>query len=174
MRRIALIIAVALVSALLHAGFVSALPEPASSLHLPMILVIGLIATFRFADAFAAALAAGITLDALSSLPFGVNLLTLVAATALAILLFTRVFTNHSWIGLLGMNAACYLLLHGLLGTARLGRAVFAGWPAQEAVFRASPGALAAGVATQIFAVIIFAFAVRRLKGTFSAFFITR
>ncbi len=174
MRRLLLVTALAAALGILHAGFVSALPAPASSLHLPLMLVVGLIASFRFADAFAAAAASGIALDAVSSLPFGTNVVVMLAATALAVILFTRVFTNHSWTGLLGMNAAAYLVLHGALGAVRLARAVLAGWAVREAVFRATPSQLAAALCLQIATVVVFAFAARRLKGTFSAFFFTR
>lgn len=174
MRRTLLVILFAAALGIVNAGFVSALPAPASSLHLPLLLVIGLIASFRFVDAFTAAAAAGITLDAVSSLPFGTNLLVTLGAALLATVLFTRVFTNHSWTGLLGMNAAAFLGMNAMLGLARLLRAVFAGWPVREAVFRTSPGTLAGALALQIAAVIVFAFVAGRLKGTFKAFFITR
>ena len=172
-RRIALIIAAALVG-VLHAGFVRALPEPASAVNLPLIHVIALVTSFRPIDALIAAASAGLAVDSLSSLPFGTETALLVALTAASAALFTRVFTHHSWQGTVGINLVAYALAGAGFVAVRAARATFGGFPvlstALDATWRSALAATAAQLVAVLLAVLVAAIA----KRTFSRYLFVR
>src|SRR5512142_227455 len=153
MRRTLLIVLVAAIVGVVQASFVHALPRPASAVDLPLILVVALVTNFRFGDAFAAAAASGIVADALSSLPFGTDATIMVALAAVTVGLFTRVFTNHSWPGSVGINVAVYALANAALAAVRAVRATFIGFPPFPPVDAAAFAGAAAALAAQLAAV---------------------
>lgn len=157
-----------------HAGFVRALPDPASAVHLPLILVIALVTSFRPLEALLAAASAGLVADALSSLPFGAETALLVALTLAASALFTRVFTHHSWQGTVGINLVAYALAGLGFMAIRAARATFIGAPvlasAVDLSWRAALAALAAQLVTVLLAVALGAVA----KRTFSRYLFFR
>lgn len=172
-RRIALIIVAAAVG-VLHAGFVRALPEPASAVNLPLILVIALVTSFRPLDALLAAVSAGLVADTLSSLPFGAETALLVGLTVASAALFTRIFTHHSWQGTVGINLVAYALAGVGFAAIRAARATFAGFPvlasAADVTWRS---VLAAGLAQLI--VVLFAVVVAGIaRRTFSRYLFVR
>lgn len=175
MRRILPVILVALALGLVQASFVRALPGAASLIDLPLILVIALATGFRFGDAFAAAAASGLAADALSSLPFGVFTAVLLALAVVTVMLVTRVFTHHSLLGTVGINAAVFALSNLLFLVVRVIRATFAGFPALGA---ADPGTLAsqavAALAWQLVAVALAIAVAGRVRRSFSRFFFLR
>ncbi|HTM68191.1 MAG TPA: hypothetical protein VL426_02725 [Candidatus Binatia bacterium] len=176
MRRTLAVIAIALALGLVQASFVRALPGAASSLDLPLIMVVALVTGFRFGDAFAAAAAAGLATDVLSSMPFGVFTAILLALAFVTMALATRVFTHRSWLGTIGINAAAFALSNVLLLVVRAVRATFAGFPP----FSAS--APAATLASRAFAALGWQLAAVALaialaawaRRSFSRFFLLR
>ncbi len=129
MLRALLLFMAAALAGIAQASFVRALPAPYSSLQLPLILIVGLVTVFRAREAFAAAFIAGLTLDALSSLPTGTETAVLLAVTVCTVLLFNRIFTHHSWVGTVGLNAAIFSLQHLAYVIVDLLRSVFTGIP---------------------------------------------
>lgn len=96
----------ALAAALVRAALVPSLPGPLAVVDPVLVLACWYAVAHRPREAFVAAAVAGIARDALSALPAGSHLLAYCAATFVAYLLFTRIFTNHGWPGLLGLGAA--------------------------------------------------------------------
>lgn len=135
---------------ILQGSFVTALPHPLSSLQLPLVLLVGLVTLFRHRQALMAAFVAGITIDALSALPNGTHAVTLALLTVATIFLFNRVFTHHSWLGTVGLNAASYLLWQLAFVVVRVVRSVFSGVPYSALPTGASLKAFFAGLAVQI------------------------
>lgn len=174
MKRFALIAAAALIAALLRSAFFSALPQPIAAVDLPLILIVGLVGAFRFREALLAAAVAGVTADALSAMPFGVHVAASAAAAALAVLLFTRVFTSHSWPGFLGINAAAFALLHLALAVARLGRAMLGGWPPAAALGGATAAGALSALGLQLAAVLMAMLLAAWSRRAFSRFFFIR
>lgn len=129
MRRSVIIVLAAAALGIVQASFVRALPGAASSLDLPLILVVALVTGFHVGDAFLAAAVAGLATDVLSSMPPGAFTAVLLALTVVTVALFTRVFTHHSLLGTIGINAAVFALSGLLLAVVRAARAVFAGFP---------------------------------------------
>jgi hypothetical protein len=170
----ALIAASSVALAVLQAGFVSALPFPANAVHVPLVLIVGLIVRFRFDGALIAAAAAGVAADALSAGFPGVRTALLIGVAAALIAAFTTVFTNHSWPGIIGLNVCGFLLLRASIAATSAIGAWLAGVPAGAP----SPAALAAwsivAIAAQLL-VVAAASGVRRAAArAFSSFFIMR
>ena len=90
--------------AIVSVAFLSAYPAPPALLVLPILLIVGLLFSFRFRSAFAAAVAAGIVGDAIAN-SGGERLLILLATAAAVFVLFTRIITHVSSISFLAMNA---------------------------------------------------------------------
>lgn len=129
MRQVAAFAILAVFVALFQAGFVSALPVPLALVNLPLILVVGLVTSFRAPAAFAAAFAAGLTADTLSSLPYGSHVLVLVSACTVTVFLFTRVFTHHSRRGNVALHAGAFVLAACMLSIIHAVRGTFSGLP---------------------------------------------
>src|SRR5688572_1351861 len=127
MRRYLLLIIAALGLGIVQASFVAALPGPASSLDLPLIMVVALVTAFRFSDALVTAAVSGLAADMLSSLPFGVTAAIMMALAVVTMALFNRVFTHHSWLGTVGINAAVFALSNLAFLAVRAVRATFVG-----------------------------------------------
>lgn len=100
--------------ALVRSAFLSAQPFPLPALDLALIATIGLIATYRFPQALALAAASGLTRDALTAEPFGVQSAIAFTLTMLLIILFTRVFTDISFLSVSIMSASGFALERGL------------------------------------------------------------
>lgn len=167
------LIAAAVAAAIVHASFLSALPHPLSAIDPRLVLVVALITSFRFGDAAVAAAAAGLAADALSPLPFGVHALVSLAAAGTATFLFTRVFTNHSLPGVLGVNACAYVF--SSLAAALAGLAVAAvtvGLPPDP--FGGGLVAAALGLVAHLTAVLVALVVLRRALRWFSTFFFVR
>jgi rod shape-determining protein MreD len=164
----------AVVTAVAQSGFVRALPVPAAAVDLPLILVIALVTRFRFAEAFAAAIVAGLAMDALSSLPFGTHLVLMALMTGATVALFTRVFTHHSWAGTLGINAAVFLLSRAALAAVRVTRAVFAGLPAAGPIDGGTAAAVAGALGLQLLAALVLLALSAVLGRSFRRFFFVR
>lgn len=129
-----LIIAVVSIWAvLLQASWVTLLPTRENLLFLPLVLVVFLITEFRKKDALFAAVVAGLVLDAISSMPAGVNTVLLVIGWLTADFLFHRVFTNQSALAITGLHAATFLAWTAGLVSIRLVRATLFGWNWTEA-----------------------------------------
>lgn len=174
MNRIAAVILAAIALAALHASFFTALPSPISSIDLSLVLIVGLVGAFRFRDAILAAACVGATTDTLSAMPFGTHLMIDIIVTILTILLFTRIFTNHSWPGLLSLNAVAFIILHSMLTLTRLGRAVLGGFSTHAAIGNATLSGALAALALQIAATLIVMLLFTTLRRTFARFFFTR
>lgn len=172
-RRIALIIAAAAIG-VLHAGFVRALPDPASAVNLPLILVIALVTSFRPVDALLAAASAGLVADSLSSLPFGAEALLLVALTVASAALFTRVFSHHSWQGTVGINLVAYALAGVGFAAIRAVRATFAGFPVLASAADITWQSVLAAGAAQLVTVLLAVVAAGIAKRTFSRYLFVR
>lgn len=129
MRQIGGTILIAILATLLHAGFFSALPEPFSMIHLPLILILSFVMTFRFGDAVISAVTSGITLDLLSAGMLGVNIFIITASTLVLVPLFTRIFTTRSVPGFLGINTVAFLILHTLILLSRTVRFWLSAYP---------------------------------------------
>lgn len=169
-----LIILAGVAAAVFQTSFLSALAHPLSGIDPRLMLVVALVTAFRFREAAFAAIVSGIAADALSPLPFGVNLLIGLGVAALATFLFTHVFTNHSLPGVLGVNACAYLVSAGATAAAGLLVAAFStGLPADIAGAEVAV-ALGTGLAVHLTATIIFLFAVKRALRWFTASFLVR
>jgi hypothetical protein len=125
--RATLIIITSALLGILQAGFVRVLPSPLDGMMLPIVFVVGLIATFRFQEAFLAAFVSGLMMDVLSSLPPGTETVAMLALTGATIVLFTRIFTNYTLAGTFGINAAAFLMARALYWTIGAVRATFEG-----------------------------------------------
>jgi hypothetical protein len=169
-RTVAVVIA-AIAVALVQTGFVSALPAPAASVSLPLLLVVWLITSFRFSDAYAAVLAAGITGDALSSLPRGTHTLVLAATCAVTMFLFTRVFTHHSRRGNLALHAGAFGLAAAALALVQIVRGTLVGLPLlpefNEPWWRLALAALGAQLGIALGAMLLAALGRRMLGRTY-------
>ncbi|HSD12359.1 MAG TPA: hypothetical protein VLC10_02260 [Patescibacteria group bacterium] len=174
MRRTLPLILLAALLGVLQASFVRALPHPASAVDLPLILIVALVTNFRFADAFVAAAAAGLSIDALSSLPFGTNAAILLVLAAVTVGLFARVFTNHSWPGTVGINVAVYALANVALAAVRVVRATFVGFPMFPAIDAAAFSGALAAIAVQLAAALLAVGIGALAKKAFSRFFFLR
>lgn len=172
-RKIAVILGAVLVGAL-HASFVRALPAPASAVNLPLIVIVACIASFRIADAFIVAAAAGLAADALSSLPFGTETAIFLALTAASAALFTRVFTHHSWQGTVGINLAAYALSGVGFTAVRAARATLAGFPALAPGGLPTWQAVLAAVLAQLAAILLTLAAAGAAKRAFSRYLFVR
>lgn len=132
MRRIGGTILIAVLAALVHAGFFAVLPGPTSMIHLPLILILSFVMTFRFSAAVISAIASGATLDLLSSGMPGANIFIITASTLLLVPLFTRIFTTRSIPGFLGINATAFLILHMLVLFTRTVRFWLSAYPISD------------------------------------------
>lgn len=132
MRHIGGILLIAVLTALMHAGFFAVLPEPFSMIHLPLILILSFVMTFRFGAAVVSAIASGATLDLLSTGMFGVNVVIITASTLVLVPLFTRIFTTRSVPGFLGINAAAFFILHALILLSRTVRFWLSAYPIND------------------------------------------
>lgn len=128
-----LIIAVVSVWAvLLQVSLVHLLPTSENLLFLPLVFVVFLITEFRKKDALFAAVTAGLALDAISSMPAGVNTTLLVVGWLTADFLFHRVFTNQSALAIIGLHATTFIAWSAGLSVMRLVRASLFGWAWNE------------------------------------------
>ncbi len=127
---IAVIAAVA--AAVLQTAGLSALPLPLNFLSPLLLLTAAFVATFKPGQALAAAAVGGLTLDLLTSVPPGRNLVVMVVLAASLDWLFRRVFANLSYPSFAGLTAAGFFLLRLLQAAA--------------AVMTAAPG----GAASQV------------------------
>lgn len=114
MRSVWSTILAAAIASVLTAGFFAALPGPLATVNLTLILVIAFITDFRFKDALIAAVVGGLILDLASAGVFGTNIVMMCIVTMAMFPLFTRVFTNRSLAGLLGMAAVAFTTLRTL------------------------------------------------------------
>ncbi len=155
MARAFLLFIAAMAVGILQAAFVRALPLPFSGLQLPLIMIVGLVTVFRTREAFVAAFICGLTLDSLSSLPTGTETAVLLALTVCTVMLFGRIFTNHSLLGTASLNAVVFALGHFAFVVVDLTRSVFTGIPYSPLPnadsSRAFLYALGAQIATVIF-----------------------
>lgn len=174
MRRYLLLILAAAAVGVIQASFVGALPSPASAVGLPLILIVALVTNFRPIEAFIAAAAAGLAMDVLSSLPFGTNAALMVAAAAVTVGLFARIFTHHTWLGTVGINLCVYALLHAAMAVVRAIRAVFIGFDALPPLEAAMAGAAAAAIIAQLAMVLAAVAAGAAARRWFSRFFFLR
>lgn len=174
MRRLLPLVLVAVAIGILQASFVAALPYPASSVDLPLILAVTLVTNFRLTEAFIAAAASGLAMDILSSLPFGVNAALMLVLVAVTVGLFTRIFTQHTWLGTLGINVAVYALSQASLVALRAVRATFIGFTAFPPMEAALVGAALSAVAVQLVAALFAVACAAIVKKAFSRFFIIR
>lgn len=149
MKRLWLPLLLGIAAGTLRMSFFAALPQPFSAPDAVILLVLWYVAAQEPAHAFAAAVAAGAAADGLSSLPFGSHAAAYAAGSAVAILLFTRVFTSHDWPGLLGTSLAAFVTTHAALAALRAIDAMVGGLPAMHAAFG---GATATSLASALFA----------------------
>jgi len=134
---------------IVEAGFVRALPDAWSPISLTLFYLVALVTDFRERDAYVAAVGAGLTLDALSSLPAGSHVLTLIGVVAVTNFLFTHIFSHRSWTGTVGLNAAAFFLNAAALAFIRNFRAGFAGYDANWIPSGTAWQAFGAGLLTQ-------------------------
>ena len=97
-------------------AFLSSFPAPFSRLDISLVLACGLVAIFRPTEALAAALGAGLFMDALSASVPGVNLLAGPIAIFLADLIFRRFLANLSWPSFAVLNILTFIFKGLLLG----------------------------------------------------------
>lgn len=146
---------VAFALGLVQGAFMPSLAHPLAAIDLPLIFMVWLTAHFRFREAVIAALIAGLVRGVPSALPALAWAVAYAAGAGVVVWLFTRVFTNRSWPGLLGLTAAAYIALHTLLTAIRLSFAVVEGAPAATAFAGGTFGSAVAALATQLGAVIV-------------------
>lgn len=113
-RTVALFFAAAALG-IVQASFVLALPDTAAKVMTPLFMIVALVTAFRTRGAYVAAVGAGMTMDMLSSLPAGTNVVTLLAVTAVTVFLFHHVFSHRSWTGTVGLNIAAFIVAHVVL-----------------------------------------------------------
>lgn len=156
---------------IVQAAFVSALPDAWASVSLPVILIVTYVMAFRDRNAFLAALGAGLTMDALSSLPTGSHTVTLLVVTAATIFLFTRIFSHRSWSGTVGLNVAAYTLSNVMLAVFGAIRASFNGiehvWIPTASGFQAFFGSLLMHTVAVIVLLVLMGLARRALTRRF-------
>ena len=97
-------------------AFLSSFPAPLSRIDVSLVLACGLIAVFRPTEALAAALGAGLFMDALSATTPGINLLAGPIAIFLADLMFRRFLANLSWPSFAILNILTFVFRGMLLG----------------------------------------------------------
>ncbi len=127
-KRLALILFAAALG-IFQSSFITALPRPWSAVELPLLFVVALVCNFRFDDALIAAGTSGVVLGMLSPTPFGIVAAVWIALAAGIIALFTTVFTNHAWPGVLGINAVAYLALRAAVTATGMIAAAFSNAP---------------------------------------------
>jgi rod shape-determining protein MreD len=93
-----------------QAAFFSALPAPAYSIDLLLVVIIGFIAGFRPRYAYAAAITGGLVQDVLSSSSPGMHILIAILAVFVLNLLFERIITNLSFISFAALNAVGFTI----------------------------------------------------------------
>ncbi|MDD5251241.1 MAG: hypothetical protein PHT12_01235 [Patescibacteria group bacterium] len=107
------IVLAAVVLSLVESSFLSALP-PGWNFTPSLILIIGLIAVFRFRTALIAAAAAGFVADAVTSTFVGPHLVSALVTAGAGWWLFTRVFANPTLPSFLAMNASVFAVHRSL------------------------------------------------------------
>jgi hypothetical protein len=112
-RRIAIACAAAAI-AVIQASFLAALPAPFFLLQLPLLLIVGLAAAFRFGDMFLAAVVSGSIAASLSPADAFPQILLMPLLAFILMVLVTRVFAHHSLPALIGLNGVGFLVLFGL------------------------------------------------------------
>jgi hypothetical protein len=110
MHRWAAVILGSMLLATVQAAFFSALPTPASSIDLVLIVVVGLIASFQPRYAYAAAMSGGLARDAVSSAPPGLHMTIGLLTAFVLVLVFERVITNLSFVSFAALNAVGFTL----------------------------------------------------------------
>jgi hypothetical protein len=140
----------AFAAGLLQGALLPDLPRPFAAIDLPLLLAAWLAIRFRFPESLLAAAVAGLTRGALSAMPALVWALAYAACAAAVIFLFTRVFTNRSWTGLLGLTATAYASLHLLTALARLVFAFAVGASTDDAFAGLSVGGALLALLTQL------------------------
>ncbi|MEY4723485.1 MAG: hypothetical protein RLZZ324_998, partial [Candidatus Parcubacteria bacterium] len=155
MKRFVLPVLLGIFAAVIGASLMPSLPGPLAFIEPALILTAWYVVALRPGEAFAAALAAGIARDALSSLPPGAHIAGYAAATFVAYVLFTRVFTNHGWPGLLGLGTAAVVTRSAALTAVRFGDAMFSGLPAAAALPRTTPAEAFIGLAAHLVAMLV-------------------
>ncbi len=164
----------AVAAALLQSAGLSALPLPLNYLSLPLLLAAGYVATFRPRQAYAAAVAGGITLDLLTSAPSGRNMVVLFVLTAALNWLFRRVFSNLSYPSFAGLTAAGYILLRLLQAAASVLTAPMSGAASQAVWWPDRAAALTMGLVCQTILALVILLAARSVGRTVARrFFIT-
>lgn len=174
MRRIGGILLIAVLAALVHAGFFTVLPEPVSMIHLPLILVLSFVMTFRFGAAVISAIASGATLDMLSSGMPGVNIFIITASTLVLIPLFTRIFTTRSVPGFLGINAAAFLILHMLVLFTRTVRFWLSAYPISDLLLWTHIPSFLAGLFMHLATALILLHIARAARSSLGSVFMMR
>ncbi len=97
-------------------AFLSSFPAPFNRIDVSLILACSLVAVFRPTEALAAALGAGLFMDALSASTPGVNLLIGPIVIFLADLMFRRFLANLSWPSFAVLNILTFIFKGLLLG----------------------------------------------------------
>lgn len=172
---ILLVILTAAALSIIQAAFLSTMTAPLSFLHLPLILVIGLVTGFRFRDAIVAALAGGFALDALTASGKGVAVVVMLVVAAALTALFVRVFSHLSVPSFIAINAAGFLLYHLFFLAAALVRGAVDG-PVLVRIFAWDRlWVVCLGLLLQIAASGILLLAAKKMKKLFlSTFFVVR
>ena len=175
MMRIIAVLSAVMAAAVLEACFLYALPWPFSALRVTVMIVVGLIAGFRFGEGLAAAVLGGAILDMLSPEPAGSHLVAMVVMAVLLNVLFTRVLTNVSWPSFIGINAAAFLIFRALFAVIRITQDFFT---ASSVLTWPTAGDLTAFMAAMLLQVVmaaLFQVAVRRVHIALrSSFFFAR
>lgn len=108
---------------------------PLRSMEIILIYAVALIIRFRFREAVLAAAVGGLSRGLLSAMPAPLWSVIYAACAALSVFLFTRIFTNRSWPGLLGLTAMSYAAFHACIALARMGFAISEGASAFGSAF---------------------------------------
>lgn len=139
----------------IQGAFMPSLPQAVAALDLTLIFTVWLVTRFRFREALVAAGVAGISRGVLAALPAMLWAAAYLIAAGVAVALFTRIFTNRSWSGILGLTAVTYAVFHALLTTIRLAATVTEGAPTAAAWTDVTAASAAAALATQLGAAVI-------------------
>jgi hypothetical protein len=161
--------------ALLQAGLVTLVPTRQPVLFLPLLATVILVAEYRRPEAVVIVLASGLTLDAISSFPPGVNTILLTAGLLVGDFLFQRVFTNQSTLATIGLHGTVFVLWTVGLTFMRAIRATLLGWPWVEVGVWPVWWLLVIGAAVQALAALTVLFARRfALRQLAQGFMLTR
>jgi hypothetical protein len=171
MRRLLAFAAVSFAATLAAAAFFSAWHGQAG-LNLPLLLEVGLIASFMFPEAMAVAVAAGLAIESISSPPFGLALITSIAAVAAVSKLFVRVFTDLSLLSFMTLNGLGYLIFRAVGWSLMSVSRWLDGETWADLLASADPAAALLGAVIQAFAAAACLILAKRLKRALHAKFI--